>query len=502
MRRMNIKVWGVILLCLLWGSLGVGAVAAQNDECPEFTQSLDYGDETTGEINGDSVFLFYCFQGERGDALIIDVETTDGDLDPYLLLSDITVAEFYAKNDNVSSRNLDSHLEYTLEDDAIYIITVTRVGAEDGESEGEFSLRLESDSQGVSPNVSSIDGGQCPQGSNLLIAGYSLTGSINDDNYLRSYCFFGLAGTEYRVTVETTKDDLDPLLVITSADLADVFVNNDNATSRTTDARADFIPEADGVYMIIVSRLGLDEGDTAGEYLISLDNRTTDEPDSCADALTLPPQGLEIGRVDQVFLHLYCFNGSEDDDVTFTATAQRGDLDMITFITDPNLETIEQAESKNESMELTATIPEDGPYLIMVFDLTGEGRFDMTFEGGAGSGSNSSNSGGSLSTIFGSGNNEPEPSGDCEDEPLSFLIAGNWSSTNSAGTTEMKFDCDGNVSVTVNGNTFEATYSLENDTLTLSLDDGDVVVEGVLLTRTALIGTSDGNAFMLLNRSR
>ena len=183
MRQINIKVWGTMFLCLLLGSLGVGSAAAQ-DECPNFAETISYGDEMDGEIDDDNVFLFYCFEGERGDELVIDVETTDGDLDPYLLLSDLTVEEFHATNDNISSRDLNSHIEFTLEADDIYIITVTRFEAEDGETEGEFSLRLESDSQGSSNNasVSNVEGGQCPEGSNMLLAGYSLTASIDDDN--------------------------------------------------------------------------------------------------------------------------------------------------------------------------------------------------------------------------------------------------------------------------------------------------------------------------------
>jgi hypothetical protein len=202
---------------------------------------------------------------------------------------------------------------------------------------------------------------------------------------------------------------------------------------------------------------------------------------------------------------VYCFNGSEDDEVSFRAEAQRGDLDMAVFITAPNLDTVEQGEGKDESLELSATIPEDGPYLVIVFDLTGLGRIDMTFEGGSSSGNSSSNGNSALDTIVtnnGSSSNGSNNSGDCDEEPLSFLVEGSWSSTSSTGTMEMKFDCDGNVNVTLNGNSFEAPYTFEDETLTLELDDGDLVVEGVLLTRTALIGTSEGQAFMLLNRAR
>lgn len=517
MRLTNVRVLGTLLLCLVLGSLGVGAVSAQAD-CPNFADPIGYGDEVSGEIDDSDVIFFYCFEAQEGDEIVIDAETTDGDLDPYLLLSDLDVEEFYAENDNASSRTLDSQIEFTIEDDNTYIIAITRKGAEEGDTEGEYTLRLEGEgsSSGNSgnsgSNTASGDTGQCPVGSNMLIAGYGVTANIDDDSYLRSYCFFGVADSEYRITVETTQDDLDPIMIVASLDLEDVFADNDNANSRTTDARIDFVPEADGVYLVLVSRKDLDEGDTAGEYLISLDNRTTDEPDMCADELSFPADGVEIGAMDQTFLHVYCFNGNEDDEVTFTAEAQRGDLDMIAFITDPSQNTVEQSESQNESMELTATLSEDGPYLVMVFDLTGEGNFDMTLEGGAGSGSSGNNgeengnsgSGGTLNTIFGNngGDDDPEPSGDCGDEPLSFLVEGDWSSTSSTGTTEMKFDCDGNVTVTVNGNAFETSYTLKNDTLTLELDDGDLVVEGILLTRTALIGTSEGQAFMLLNRSR
>ena len=477
----------------------MGAVAAQDDECPNFTEVMAYGDEVTGDINDDHAAVLYCFQGDEGDEIVIDAETIDGDLDPYLLLSDIAIEKFYTENNDISSRDSNSRIEYTLEFDSVYVIAVTRVGGQEGKTDGEFSLRLEGSSPNNTPNVA---GGQCPQSSNMMIAGYSLTASLDDEGFLRSYCFFGLADTEYRITVETTEDDLDPMVIVTSPDFEEILAENDNANSRTTDARIDFVPEEDGVYRIIVTRQGIDEGNTTGQYLFSLDNRTTDEPDACADELSFPAQGVEIERMEETYLHVYCFNGTEDGRVTFTAEAQRGNLDMIAFITEPNLDTVEQGETKTESMELTATVPQDGPYFIIVFDLTGTGRFDMTFEGGSSSSTTSNNGGNTLDTAFGNNNNGPARSGDCESQPLSFLIEGNWSSTNSTGTTEMKFDCDGNVSVTINGSAFETTYFLENDTLTLAFDDGDLVVQGVLLTRTALIGTTNGQAFMMLNRTR
>ncbi len=381
---MKIIVWSMAVIYLLLAGSGVGSVAAQTSDCPQATQPIAYGDQITGDITSDTVFVFYCFQGQKGDQIVIDVEAMRGNLDPYVMLSDIKVENFYAENDNLSPRNLDSHIDFTLEEDARYVISVTRIHGNKGDTLGSFRLTLENQAtSSPSPhiNVSAGEGGQCVAGSNMLIPGYAISSVLDDDNYLRSYCFYGLKGMEYRMSVETTKDDLDPMVFVTTPDLQTVIDSNDNASTRTRDARLDFVPDADGVYLLLVARADLDKGKTAGEYRLSLDNRTTNTPGTCADALTFPSQGVTLERAKDVFLHVYCYNGTAGERVTFSATAQKGSLDMVLFITAANLDPIEQGESKDTSLDVTATLPDDGPYLLIVFDLTGSGQIDMTFTG-------------------------------------------------------------------------------------------------------------------------
>jgi hypothetical protein len=97
--------------------------------------SLSYGQElqqTVDTFTDDS----WTFTGRSGDQVTIEVNATDGDLDPQLVLYDPARKQI-AENDDLSNSNHNSRLTITLPRTGTYTIIVSAFG-----SGGDYTLRL------------------------------------------------------------------------------------------------------------------------------------------------------------------------------------------------------------------------------------------------------------------------------------------------------------------------------------------------------------------------
>lgn len=104
---------------------------------------IRYGETLYGEITPQRYAQFYQFQGVEGEMVTLTVETISGDLDPILILRDAQDHNLpNAINDDISSENSDSQLEYVLPYTGRYIIAVTRYGVRDGITVGAYELRV------------------------------------------------------------------------------------------------------------------------------------------------------------------------------------------------------------------------------------------------------------------------------------------------------------------------------------------------------------------------
>jgi hypothetical protein len=105
---------------------------------------IRYGESLTGTISSDRYALFYQFEGTAGDQVRIVVERMTETLDPVVVLRDADNHNLPgATNDDANTSTRDSLLTYTLPADGKYIVGVTRFGARDGTTTGDFRLLLE-----------------------------------------------------------------------------------------------------------------------------------------------------------------------------------------------------------------------------------------------------------------------------------------------------------------------------------------------------------------------
>jgi hypothetical protein len=111
------------------------------------------GEVYSGEITDETYYVEIPIEIVReGDTIIIDAATTNGDLDPYLLLfyGDDIVAE----NDDRSKDDPFPYIEYANAQSGDYVLILTRYGFDQGKSSGEFevTVQMSAGTQGIVNN--------------------------------------------------------------------------------------------------------------------------------------------------------------------------------------------------------------------------------------------------------------------------------------------------------------------------------------------------------------
>jgi len=140
----------------------------------------------------------------------------------------------------------------------------------------EAAVRLGNDGQGFliasgdviapSPQESASEGGDV-----FIRRGEPLTGELNGAVYARFYQFTGAAGEIVEIRVEGLSGDLDPMVILRRADdtpLPDGA--NDDADASTRDSRLVYTLPVEGSYIIGVTRFGVRDGTTTGDYRLTL----------------------------------------------------------------------------------------------------------------------------------------------------------------------------------------------------------------------------------------
>ncbi len=111
-------------------------------------------------------------------------------------------------------------------------------------------------------------------GDTVIRYGETLSGTLDDSVYAHFYQFSGSAGDQVEIKVAALTGNLDPILMLRDAadnPLPDGM--NDDADAETRDARLVYTLPADGTYVIAVTRYGVRDGTTSGDYQVSLNKR-------------------------------------------------------------------------------------------------------------------------------------------------------------------------------------------------------------------------------------
>jgi Bacterial pre-peptidase C-terminal domain len=108
-------------------------------------------------------------------------------------------------------------------------------------------------------------------GDSVIRYGETVTGTLSNDVYALFYQFSGAAGDQVEIAAARLSGDLDTVIVLHDA-ADDPLPNgeNDDAAGETKDSRLSYTLPADGTYIIAVTRYGVRDGTTSGDFKLSL----------------------------------------------------------------------------------------------------------------------------------------------------------------------------------------------------------------------------------------
>lgn len=342
-----------LLLCLM---IAAPAFAQQPTTVPVFP--LKPG-TIEGNINDAAPLVRYSFDASADDSVSISMETTSGDLDPFLFLYAPNGA-LVERNDDRESGNRNALIALTLPQRGTYVIEATRFDQASALTSGTFRLTLAL--SGAQATGTPTDPLSAPPNFTVpfTIIDYQsvVAGSISADAPQRYYAIGGQQGDLIRVIMTRTSGDLSPSLRVRG--------DRSEEISRETQARAGesiayvTLPQT-GWYLIEAGR----ESDGTGSFDLY--------------ATRLAAEVLQVGQPETATFTpetpslSYIVNARIGDSLTvtmFTTDGASGVQPQLELL-DLSLSTIERATGER-FVTLRAPIPRSGPYIIRASNLTAD----------------------------------------------------------------------------------------------------------------------------------
>ncbi|MBZ0303856.1 MAG: PPC domain-containing protein, partial [Anaerolineae bacterium] len=287
-----------------------------------------YGSAVDGQVDNRTPRQVYYFDGLRGEVVAINLNVTDGNLDPVLAVYD---------SSNTLITNLDDGANgpvpempaLRLPRSERYYIAVGRFGYGLGTTSGGFELSLDR------VGVSSASG-------SMLRYGDQVINSITDMAPQLFYSFRANRGDIVNLRMRRVSGDLDPYLQVVDSE-AFVLADNDDTLGSPTpfDSTIDnLIIEKDGTYVIVASRYGQAAGRSAGNFVLLLEEADHSGLGNTAQtAVILQPGEAANGELtNRQFTRYYRFEAQADDIVTIRMSrGATGALDSFVVLADAGL---------------------------------------------------------------------------------------------------------------------------------------------------------------------
>ncbi len=140
----------------------------------------------------------------------------------------------------------------------------------------ETSVLVQADGDALLANRGSITSPsqqqRASQGGDILIVyEQTLVGTISDEVWAQFYQFQGGAGDTITITVERITGNLDPVLVLRNSNDVNLTTNDDAEEGQFNLSQITYTLPEDGRYVIAVTRFGIRDGVTVGDYRLTLE---------------------------------------------------------------------------------------------------------------------------------------------------------------------------------------------------------------------------------------
>jgi hypothetical protein len=300
----------MLVLAVLAGAQQAASKPASPQAATPAAEPLQYGNSVKRAFEDGSGPFVFTFQAQAGDLITLTMVADRGQqLDPALALID-PQGRIIAQNDDSFDATfgpLNARLvNFPIPADGTYTIQAMRsTGAN-----GSFTLMLRGNrSQNTNTASSTLEYGQSGQG------------TINDQTVRLTYQFHADPGDVITISVQATpQSNLIPYVVLVGT--SGGKLTSTNPAERTSKAvRIVRYPiQVEGIYTIIVSRVGEEKGTSSGDFKLLLARDANYPVMSYGDT-------VEDTLGDQRYEAMYLFNAEAGDVVTITMVRTSGTLD-------------------------------------------------------------------------------------------------------------------------------------------------------------------------------
>lgn len=342
---------------------------------------IQVSDSVTGVLADQPYSQAYVLEAERGDTVVITLNTVAGDLDPVLMVLDSSL-QVVAQHDDISDQNRNAQVTFTFPDDGFYAILAMRYDGEAGTTRGEYRLTVEDPEADLASQFVSM----LPTREVLRdIASAQLGDQLAD-----LYVFQAAQGDRVVLELDGTGALVgEELLILADGTLRELAASDSGRITYE-------IPRT-GVYVVLVTRAGGPLGEGRGFYELSITGASADGSDLVGldSPAFAPGEVIPYGTVlsgvitDADYRVGYRFSGLRGDRVSVSVEALDATLDPAVRILDAEGNVI--AEDDDGGGDLNAFIPalllvSDGEYQVEVLRSGGRegssrGRFELILTG-------------------------------------------------------------------------------------------------------------------------
>ena len=244
-----------------------------------FMGVMTLGEPVTGEISANSYAQIYSVDLQAGTQIVAGMFAGEGSsVDAYLIFA-TEAGDVLAEDDDsgaeVFGNKTDALVSLTVQQTGSYLVVATRSGLDAGKSAGAYMMfvGVPEPEEPQEPVSNELPPGMVYMGD--IAAGGTGSGTITSDAYMHLYTLEGTAGDEITITATGT-GGLDAYLGL--LDPNDEVIAEDDDSAGGTDAQiAITLPES-GTYIIIMTRNGIDQGTSTGDYTLQVTAGTPAAP--------------------------------------------------------------------------------------------------------------------------------------------------------------------------------------------------------------------------------
>lgn len=186
---MMFRIVKIVLLLLCWGVVVITIQAQPVCEATALPM-LNDGETMRGTYDAETPTTAYCLSGQAGDVITVRMNRVDGQIDPFLLVTDITMDIPYALADDAPDSLSNAEIRFVLPETGIYVVVASDARLRNTTGTYELSLTTQTNTRPdeTSSSPDSTNDTPCETSPlSLLTQGQWAVNAGEDDNSLIVY---------------------------------------------------------------------------------------------------------------------------------------------------------------------------------------------------------------------------------------------------------------------------------------------------------------------------